>query len=264
MNTVDPRDPADDALLDRVALHLREDAAPQVGDDALIARSVSNALARASAPARGRRMSAARIALLAAALLVAATAAAAVMQSARRARPSLPSDTSPLTSSPQAMAGESMAPSAVAAAPTSDLPEVAPEGSGRSAPSAAETPATATDLFARANEARRGGRTQNAVRLYRELEQRFPGSEEAMASRVSLGRLYLDRLGDANSALDQFNGYVAARSGALREEALVGRAVALQRLGRTTEERAAWETLLASYPASMSADRARARLAELR
>jgi TolA-binding protein len=121
---------------------------------------------------------------------------------------------------------------------------------------------TAADLFAQANEARRRSDVDVAVKKYRELQHRFPGSGEASMSRVMLGRLYLDRVGDAASALAQFDGYARGGDGSLREEALVGRALALQRLGRGAEEKKAWQALLAAYPQSLSADRAHARLAE--
>jgi outer membrane protein assembly factor BamD (BamD/ComL family) len=47
------------------------------------------------------------------------------------------------------------------------------------------------------------------------------------------------------------------------EEALAGRATALEQLHRTSEAAAAWKTLLARYPSSIYGERARARLDQL-
>jgi hypothetical protein len=103
-----------------------------------------------------------------------------------------------------------------------------------------------------------------AVRLYRALQERFAGTSEELVSRVTLGRLLLDRLGDSRGALVQFNSYLASPGGgALREEAMVGRALSLGRMGRAAEERAAWQALLDAWPKSTHGKRARARLAEL-
>ena len=52
--------------------------------------------------------------------------------------------------------------------------------------------------------------------------------------------------------------------GTLAEEARVGRALALQKLGRRAEEREAWTQLLLRHPHSVQEERARARLQELR
>jgi len=123
---------------------------------------------------------------------------------------------------------------------------------------------SAAEAFSRANLARRDGKVKEAVRLYRTLQEHFAGSSEELVSRVALGRLLLDRLGDSRGALVQFNSYLASPgSGALREEAMVGRALALGRLGRSSEERAAWVALLEAWPKSAHAKRAQARLAEL-
>jgi hypothetical protein len=103
-----------------------------------------------------------------------------------------------------------------------------------------------------------------AVRLYRALQERFSGSSEELVSRVTLGRLLLDRLGDSRGALVQFNSYLASPGGGvLREEAMVGRALSLGRMGRAAEERAAWQALLDNFPKSTQRKRAQARLAEL-
>jgi len=124
---------------------------------------------------------------------------------------------------------------------------------------------SASELFNRANVAQRDGAAADAARLYTELERSFPGSPEELVARVLLGRLLLDRLDDAHSALAQFDSYLANPDhDALGEEALIGRALALEHLGRHAEERSAWEVLLGAYPRSSYAEPARTRLDELR
>jgi TolA-binding protein len=118
---------------------------------------------------------------------------------------------------------------------------------------------SAAELLARANEARRDGEARGAVRRYRELQSMYPRSPEAQLSHVALGRLFLDRLDDPGAALSQFDRYLTA-PGTLAEEARVGRALALMRLGRPAEERRAWQDLLDHHPSSPHADRARARI----
>jgi TolA-binding protein len=121
---------------------------------------------------------------------------------------------------------------------------------------------SAAALFLAANEARRTRAFDDAGRLYQELQRRFPGSPEAALSFLSLGDLFLSR-GHVAAALGQFEGYLASGDSALAEEALVGRARALARLGRTVEEQVAWQTLLARYPHSDYRWRAQQRLDDL-
>jgi TolA-binding protein len=120
---------------------------------------------------------------------------------------------------------------------------------------------TPEQLYAAANEARRHDPAE-AMRLYHQLQQQFPGTREEVNSRFTLGRLLLDRGEDPAQALALFTRYLAA-NGTLAEEARLGRATALGRLGRTQEERQAWQELLSFHPNSIHAERARRRLDEL-
>lgn len=144
----------------------------------------------------------------------------------------------------------------------SAAPAPAPARHTRAVAAESESPG---DLFARANAARREGKTREAARLYKQLQREFPGSSEELVSRVTLGRWMLDRLNDPAGALVRFDSYLANPvHTALREEALIGRALALGRLGRETEERSAWAAFLAAFPGSVYAERARGRLEALR
>jgi hypothetical protein len=73
--------------------------------------------------------------------------------------------------------------------------------------------------------------------------------------------MLLDR-GSSEQALAQFNQYLA-RPGDVGEEALVGRATALGRLGRSTAEAAAWREVIERHPESIYAAHAKKRLAAL-
>jgi TolA-binding protein len=147
---------------------------------------------------------------------------------------------------------EVAAPPAVVSAPA---PRVAPR------PRAIEAPSPeieAAKLFDEAATARRQGDYGRAVALNRELLARFPRTREAQTSRATIGRLLLDR-GDPSGALASFDAYMAAGSGELGEEAMAGRATALERLGRSDDARRAWTALLAAYPSTPYAAHARAR-----
>jgi TolA-binding protein len=69
--------------------------------------------------------------------------------------------------------------------------------------------------------------------------------------------------GMSSDALACFKEYLRL-GGELAAEAMLGKALALQQLGQTEEERAAWTALLEAYPESPHAERARLRLAILR
>ncbi len=126
---------------------------------------------------------------------------------------------------------------------------------------APEPPVGAAGLFDRANEARHAGDRAGAMQGYRALLAQYPASAEAHEALAALGKMLLDG-GDGGAAVRCFDDYLRA-GGPLRQDVMADRALALQRLGRTGDEAAAWSALLASYPASVHAERARRRLAEL-
>jgi TolA-binding protein len=114
-------------------------------------------------------------------------------------------------------------------------------------------------LFSEANGLRSHGDASAARARYLELQARYPDSSEARVSLVSLGRLELSV--DPKTALAHFDAYLRrADHGTLTEEALFGRASALQRLGRTREERSTWQQLLDQFPSSIYRQRATSRL----
>jgi TolA-binding protein len=146
-----------------------------------------------------------------------------------------------------------------ASAPLGHAPPHAREIS--SAPPAVIEPIeTASALFDTANEARRKGDYARAIFLHRRLQVTFPSSREAHVSYGTLGRLLLDR-GDAAAALASFDSYQARGHGPLDEAVLVGRATALERVGRPDDARVGWSSLLKAFPDTPYAEHARTRAA---
>jgi TolA-binding protein len=123
----------------------------------------------------------------------------------------------------------------------------------------APVPSTASALFASATAARRDGDTATAIARYDALEQQFPQTAEARLAKATTGKLLLDR-GDAAGALARFDAYLASGASELREEAMAGRATALERLGRGDEEVRAWAALIAAYPGTPYAVHAKTRV----
>jgi TolA-binding protein len=141
-------------------------------------------------------------------------------------------------------------------APPSSVPSVAtPARHGSAAHGAAS-------LFEAATEARRQGSYARAIDLQRELFSRYPRSRESHVARETMGRLLLDR-GDPAGAFASFDAYLSEGSGELGEEAMVGRATALERLGRSAQAVDAWRGLLAAYPETPYAAHAKSRLGSL-
>jgi len=254
---------------------LRAEAAPTSADAALVALMVRGAMAgepRAVYAGRAGR----RVAVAAALLLVGAGAGTAVWASrdtlARRFLPEIielvhargaavapPATTASVARPPAPVVVEE--PPALAPAPEA----VGPAGEKRAhVVRAVRAETSAEALFADANRARREGDDAGALRGYAALRRAYPGTRQEVTARVVVGQLRLGH-GEARDALASFDSYLAAGSdGALAEEARVGRALALMRLGRHDEEREAWTTLLRLYPDSVQGPRARDRLAQLR
>jgi TolA-binding protein len=127
----------------------------------------------------------------------------------------------------------------------------------------ADADADAATVFQRANVALRSGDHLRAGELYGLLLNRYPTAPESHASLALFGRMLLDD-GNANGALQCFDDYLR-HGGALREDVMLGRALAFQHIGprASADEARAWTSLLEAYPASVHAERARRRLSEL-
>lgn len=267
------------------------DAAEEVDVQRLLSAVLTPEMARAPAPRPilRRRTRAPRALLLAAALVTVASAAGAAGWTTLRSTLShrgqvvetrVEAPTPVLTGTPVPahatpvvpVAPTPELPSASTPAPAPELtlapaPVVAPTHAVAPAPLALAAPPaplpdlTAGNLFERANEARHAGDRTGAIQTYRTLVAQFPASAEAHQALAALGKMLLDG-GDAGAALRCFDDYLRG-GGPLRQDVMADRALALQRLGRPADETAAWSALLAYYPASVHAERARRRLAEL-
>jgi TolA-binding protein len=262
-----------DDIPDRVLDKLRDldDDAPRADDDALVRRWADVASATIRPPQKPWFRTPGGMTAIATAALVAGLGVVVV----RALSPSAQEAPSPTATMPAALAATASPPStAMRAEPggqdvpvvdIASLPNVAgtavAAGGTRVAPAIArdETAISAAELFRRANELRQANQRAEAEAAYEEVERRFPRSEEAGVSRITLGRLYAQE-GKTSAALAQFDAYLAGH-GALREEALIGRATALAKLGRADDERQAWSELLRQCPDSVAAPRARARIA---
>jgi TolA-binding protein len=136
-------------------------------------------------------------------------------------------------------------------------PVPVPAGPGRKL-AVSDEPLSSSELFTRANQARRRGDIEDAISLYERLGRAYPSSVEAEDAKILRGNLLLSQR-SPRAALRQFEDY---HSGALSLEALWGRAQALRKL-ESPEERAILTELVRDYPDSPYAEAAKKRLREL-
>ena len=121
-------------------------------------------------------------------------------------------------------------------------------GSPLSPPPAPPRREDAPGRFAQALAERQEGRGQTAIATFRRLQREFPDSLEATVSLVSLGDLLLGARREAEALLC-FEAYLQrAPTGTLVPEAWIGKARALDALGRVAEARSAWNEIARRFP----------------
>ena len=233
-------------------------------DRALLDRAMLGAIGVLSQPPRSRLLRG-PWASAGVGILVAGLAAAAVRSGRGPVPPRVARSAAPESAAQTLAAPSEQAPPTPSSSPALELvAHAANSPAQRSAAAESATADSAALLFAHANAARRSGSLPEALRLYRRLLSEFPSSREAQTSSVTMARLLLDTQGSAAEALTLFDRYTrAAPSGNLAEEAQLGRAESLARLGRSAEEAEAWRALLDRFPVSAHRARAEARLAEI-
>lgn len=121
---------------------------------------------------------------------------------------------------------------------------------------------TVAQLVRKASEARGAHRYQDAARTLERLLREYPDGPDAQNARVELADLDLDKLGKPGPALRLYDAYLA-RGGPLTPEARHGRVRALERLGRSRDERAAIDEFLGAHPSDWRVPQLRARREQL-
>lgn len=171
----------------------------------------------------------------------------------------------PLPSAPESQKRDSVVMAPIAVATVGSVPEpmvsavVEPVIRAVPAPSSvlAPAPKTAEMLFAEARTLRSSGKIDAAEQAYADLIARHPGTSAGKTALAVSARMHLDH-GNATLALARYSAYLNSGHGALREDALAGRALALGKLGRADEASRAWDELFSAYPNSSYAKSKRA------
>jgi Tfp pilus assembly protein PilF len=100
--------------------------------------------------------------------------------------------------------------------------------------------------------ARNAGNIRQGIALYEALQRRFPSSEEAAVSHVSLARLLLDHAAQPKRALVHYQIYLSRHSqGVLAEEALAGASLAAAKQGNVELAASYRNRLRARFPGSI-------------
>jgi TolA-binding protein len=233
---------------------------PSLEDRMSNERAISRAMASLPGGARRRAPRTAWF-LAAAALLITGVAGARFWSRVRSLPPTDAVDSAPATAAKATPREPTNPPPALPENPGEGTESVMTDPTPVHAQPSLEPRETAAQVFAEANELRRTGKDPQAMVTYRKVERLFPGTAEAQQSHATLGSLLMDH-GNPQDALGQFDRYIE-HGGPLLVDVLAGKATALQKLGRAAEERYTWETLLARFPKSVQATRAKTRLAEL-
>ena len=257
------------ALQLSLAPRFERDMAPQPRDALLSERAAEGAMRiLQAAPRIGRTRRSPRWSRWAAAALLvfSVTAAAAIIKRRLAPRPAIQPPVPTVAAPSRVTPIRAMAPRPAEAPVAPEAPPPEPIAKPPAAHGGARAAITADVLFERAEKLRREGRAGAAIAAYRRLQAAFPGTAQARLSFALAGTLLLER-GRPGDALAQFDRHLSAGGeagdGEVGEEALAGRASALEQLHRTSEAIAAWKGLLARYPQSVYAGRARARLDQL-
>jgi len=115
-------------------------------------------------------------------------------------------------------------------------------------------PPTARELFEKAGESRRSGDAKAAANAYAELLRLHPSDGRAGLAAFELGRLRMDRLGDAPGAISALERAVAMNIGpSFREDALARLVSAYAAQGNAAACARARDRYLSSYPAGVHA-----------
>lgn len=121
---------------------------------------------------------------------------------------------------------------------------------------------SANQLLASARLAYTRGDVERALRLYRQVVQRYASASAAGAAQIALGRLLYEEKAQPSAALVEFDDYLHRRpGGTLSEEALFFRALSLDRLGKPQQAEDTLHKLLRLYPRTVYAASAGIRLA---
>ena len=104
---------------------------------------------------------------------------------------------------------------------------------------------------------------QAAAGAYRDIIRFHPNTRIAADAWVALGEIQLNKLKSPKSALHSFNQYLGRGSAALTEEALIGKAKALDALSLVDDEQRTLRLFQSMYPRSAYAPFVKKRLSEI-